>query len=416
MDQLEPNVAPTERIVNRREFCARAGAAAVSLTLLDSEVVRGAQANSRIRLGLIGCGGRGTWIAALFKEHGGYEIAAASDYFQDRLDTFGAKFGVPPQRLFKGLSGYRRLLESGVDAVAIESPPYFHPEQAQAAVEAGAHVYLAKPVAVDVPGCHSIAESARKAAEKKRVFLVDFQTRAHPLYVEAVARVHKGAIGDIVFGEASYHADCPFEQWFDLLQKDPANPENKMRGWGLDRALSGDIITEQEVHTLDVMNWIMGRPPVHAVGCCGLKARPRIGTCSDHFVLLYQYSDGVAMQFSGRQFRGHGTQEGIRNRVFGSRGVLETAYGGDVLIRGENFYRGGKTPDIYREGAVTNIASFHEAIGKGDVSNSTVPPSVQSNLITILGRNAAYENRLVTWDEVVKDTRRLSPDLTGLQA
>jgi predicted dehydrogenase len=415
MEDEQQESEPVEGAIGRREFCARAGAAALSLTVLTPGIVRGTQANSRVRLGVIGCGGRGTFVAPLLQSHGGYEISAAADYFQDRVEAFGTKFGVPPQRLFTGLSGYRRLLESGVDAVAIVSPPYFHPEQAAAAVEAGVHVYLAKPVAVDVPGCRSIAESARTATEKKRVFLVDFQTRANPLYIEAVKRIHQGAIGDIVFGEAAYHADCPFEQWYDLLQKEPGNPESWIRGWGLDRALSGDIITEQEVHTLDVMSWIMGRPPVAAIGHCGLKARPRIGTCADHFVVLYQYSEGVGMQFSGRQFKGHGTPEGIRNRVFGSRGVLETQYGGDVLIRGENFFRGGKTPDIYKEGVVANIAAFHEAIGKGDCANSTASDSVQSTLVTILGRHAAYETRLVTWQEIVEDRHQLSPNLEGLR-
>ena len=401
--------------MDRRDFCTRAGAAALSFTILGREAVHGTQANSRVRLGMIGAGGRGTWLTPLFQKHGGYEIAAVADYFQDRVDAFGEKFGVPPQRRFTGLAGYRRLLEAGVDAVAIESPPYFHPEQAEAAVAAGAHVYLAKPVAVDVPGCRTVSESAARAAERKLVCLVDFQTRAHPLFVEAVTRIHKGAIGEIVFGEATYHADCPFQQWFDLLQKDPGNPESRLRGWGLDRALSGDMITEQDIHTLDVMSWIMDKPPLGAIGCAGLKARPRIGDCSDHFVVLYQYPDGVGIQFSGRQFKGHGTQEGIRNRMFGSRGVLESEYGGEVLVRGEQFFRGGKTSNIYEEGAVANIAAFHEAIAKGDVSNPTVAPSVLSTLVSILGRNAAYANRLITWDELTADRRRLIPKLDGLR-
>jgi myo-inositol 2-dehydrogenase / D-chiro-inositol 1-dehydrogenase len=401
--------------INRRDFMAKAGAAALSLTILPPGFVRGSQAQAKVRIGLIGCGGRGAWIAGLFQKHGGYVIDAAADYFPDRAASFGAAAGVSESRRFTGLAGYKRLLDAGVDAVVIESPPYFHPQQAAAAADAGVHVYLAKPAAVDVPGSLSIGRSARRAAEKKRVFLVDFQTRANPFFIEAVGRIHKGELGEIVFGEALYHADCPFEEHYDIWRSDPDNPETRLRGWGLDRALSGDMITEQDIHALDVMNWIMDVPPLSASGTGGLSARPKIGTCWDHFVVQYQYPRQVGIQFSGRQFKGHGTIEGIRNRMFGSRGVLETEYGGSVLIRGENFYRGGKTAGIYEEGAVANIAAFHRAIQEGDVRQPTVAASVQSNLITILGRKAAIENRLIGWDELLKDDERLEPQLKGLK-
>ena len=331
------------------------------------------------------------------------------------MDEVGTALAVPGSRRFTGLSGYKRLLDSGVDAVAIETPPYFHPEQAAAAVEAGAHVYLAKPVAVDVPGCDSIAMSGKKASAKNRAFLVDFQTRAHPSFIEAVKRVHQGGLGDLLFGEAVYHAESPWEQYYDLVRADPGNSEVRLRAWGLDRALSGDMITEQDIHALDVMNWLMKTPPLHALGCGGLKARPKAGTCWDHFVVYYQYPEKVGVQFSGRQFKGNGTAEGIKNRMFGSKGVLETEYGGTVLIRGESYYNGGKTPEIYESGAVANIAAFHRAIVEGDFENPTVAPSVQSNLITVLGRKSAYENRVVTWSELLKDTEQLVPDLKGLK-
>jgi myo-inositol 2-dehydrogenase / D-chiro-inositol 1-dehydrogenase len=403
------------KTVKRREFMAKAGAAALSMTVLRPELVRGTQANSKIKVGLIGCGGRGGWIAGLFKKHGGYEVTAAADYFKERVDEVGAALGVPESRRFTGLSGYKRLLDSGVDAALIESPPFFHPAQAAAAVDAGAHVYLAKPVAVDVPGCDSIAASGKRASAKKRAFLVDFQTRTHPSFIEAIQRVHQGGLGDLLFGEAVYHAESPWEQYYDVVRADPGNSEVRLRAWGLDRALSGDMITEQDIHALDVMNWIMRTPPLYALGCGGLKARPKAGTCWDHFVVYYQYPEKVGVQFSGRQFKGHGTAEGIKNRMFGSKGVLETEYGGTVLVRGESYYNGGKTPEIYESGAVANIAAFHRAILEGDFENPTVAPSVQSNLITVLGRKSAYENRVVTWAELLKDSERLAPDLKGLK-
>ena len=414
-EQKTSVVSRSRQPITRRRFIAGAGAATLSFTVVKPELVRGFNANTKINLGMIGCGGRGTWIAELFRQHGGYNVVAGADYFQDRVDNLGDKLNIPADRRYTGLFGYKKLLEH-VDAVAIESPPYFHPEQAAAAVDAGCHVYIAKPLAVDVPGCHSIAESGKKASAKNLCFLVDFQTRANDFFIEAVNRVHDGALGRFAFGEASYHADDPFKRMYSYWQDDPDNPENRLRAWGLDRLLSGDIITEQNIHTLDVMSWVMDAEPVYAVGTGGRKFRP-VGTCYDHFVLLFQYPNDVGITFSSRQSEGHGTQpDGIRNRMFGSDGVLETQYGGQVLIRGQNFYRGGKTTEIYQQGAVDNIAAFYKNVSEGHFDNATVAPSVRSNLVTILGRTAAYEGRKVTWDEIVNSKEKLDANLRGLKA
>ena len=403
--------------LSRRRFIAGAGAAALSFTVAKPGLVRGYGANSKVDLGLIGCGGRGTWIAELFKQHGGYNVVAVADYFQDRTDSAGDKLGVASTHRYTGLSGYKKLLEK-VDAVAIETPPYFHPEQAAAAVDAGLHVYLAKPIAVDVPGCHSIGDSGRTASRKKLCFLVDFQTRADEFFCEALRRVRAGALGTFVFGESTYHAGDPFKRMYKTWQDNPDGPENRLRAWGLDRFISGDIITEQNIHTLDVMSWIMDAEPVSAVGTGGRTVRP-VGTCYDHFALVFEYPNKVAIAFSSRQFEGHGTQpEGIRNRMFGSKGVLETQYGGQVLIRGDSdsFYRGGKSPGIYKDGAVANIKTFHQSIVEGKFDNPTVEPSVRSNLVTILGRTAAYTGRKVSWRRLVRSKDKLDANLKGLKA
>jgi len=297
--------------------------------------------------------------------------------------------------------------------VAIESPPFFHPMQAADAVAAGKHVYLAKPIAVDVPGCTSIEESGKKAGASKQCFLVDFQTRATAPFIEAMRRVHAGALGHYVFGEATYHAEDPFMEKVEAARS--GTPEGLLRGWGLSRDYSGDIITEQNIHALDVMSWIMGQPPVAAYGAGGRKFRT-VGTCWDTFSITYKYPDDVGIAFTSRQFEGFGTRpEGIRNRLFGTEGVLETEYGGQVLVRGKEFYNGGKTEDIYEAGAAANIATFHESIVKGEYGNATVPESVRSTLVTILGRTAAYKGSIVTWDELLKSDERLAPDLKGLK-
>lgn len=370
----------------------------------------------KIKLGVIGVGGRGSWLAGLFQQHGGFEIHAVADYFPDRVKDVGDHFGVDASRRFTGLSAYKRLLESGAEAVAVESPPYFHPEQTAAAVGAGKHVYCAKPVAVDVPGCRTVEASGKLASKKKLVFLVDFQTRTDQFFIEALRRVHAGQIGRIAFAESIYHADSPWVRWYDALRNNPNDPETRLHAWGMDKVLSGDIITEQNIHTLDVVNWLMGAPPLHAVGSCGLTVRPKIGSSADHFACYFQYPENVGVTFSSRQFNGYGTTpEGIRVRAFGETGVLEAEYGGAVLIRGDNFYRGGKSPGIYEAGARANIATFYASITEGNYTNPTVAPSVQSNLITILGRTAAYSGGLVTWDKLLAANEKLEADLTGLK-
>lgn len=392
---------------NRRQFIASTAASAFVAGMGSSRAEEGGR---KIKLGLIGCGGRGKWIADLFLAHGGYEIAAVADYFQDRADGAGEKFKVDAGRRYTGLSGYLKLLESDVEAVAIISPPFFHPEQAAAAVDSGRHVYLAKPVAVDVPGCLTIEANGKKATEKNLCFLVDFQTRVDPFFCEAISHVHDGDIGEIAFCESSYHCGRLG------IQADPGTPEARLRNWVFDKALSGDIITEQNIHTLDVASWIMNQPPVLAFGTGGRKVRTDVGDCWDHFSLVIEYPNKVGVTFSSRQFNGYGTPEGIKNTAHGSKGVLQTQYGGTVIIRGEKTYRGGNTGQIYQEGAVRNIAAFHKNIMEKKFENSTVAPSVRSNLVTILGRTAAYTGDVVTWEQTLKSTERLDGKLKDLKA
>jgi myo-inositol 2-dehydrogenase / D-chiro-inositol 1-dehydrogenase len=398
--------------LSRRRFLAGAGAAALSIPLAQPGLVRAAS-NDKISIGMIGCGGRGTWIADLFQKHGGYELVAAYDYFQDRVDAFGDRYQVPSSRRYSGLTGYRRLLEQKPDAVVIKSPPYFHPEQAAESVDAGCHVYLAKPAAVDVPGCLSIARSGQTATQRGLSFLVDFQTRAHPSYQEAVQRVHAGQIGRIVSGEATYFCGPTFERANEELKKNPQDPELRLRAWGLDRALSGDVITEQNIHALDVASWILGEPPIKAYGTGG-AARGYAGTCWDHFAVIYYYPNDVLLSFSSKQI-GHGYDD-ICCRVYGTEGTVDTHYFGSVTLRArEEGYNGGVMKNLYTDGAVYNIAEFHRSIQTRDFSNPTVAPSIQSNLTTILGRTAAYAGAEVTWAEMMRRNEKLDVGLKGLR-
>jgi myo-inositol 2-dehydrogenase / D-chiro-inositol 1-dehydrogenase len=394
---------------NRRNFLAGATAAAAGLLVVKPQQAAAAQTNSTITVGLIGCGGRGNFIANLCQKHGGFRFVATADYFPDRAKAAAQQFGVPEAHAFSGLSGYKRLLDTRPDAIVIESPPYFHAEQAAAGVDAGCHVYSAKPIAVDVPDCQTMAETGRKGSAKNLVVLIDFQTRTSEFYREAIRRVQAGDIGNVVSGEAVYYGSQVWGGGYD-----PKAPESKIRAWGLDRILSGDTITEQFIHALDVATWAIDAAPLNAYGACGKNGRDDAGTCNDHFNVVYTFPKDVLLTFTGTQF-GTGYSD-IGCRMFGSQGTLDTHYFGIAHIAGQKSYKGGKHGNLYTDGAASNIAAFHAAISKGDCANGTVPPSVRSNLTTILGRMAAYKKAEVTWDEMLHTGEKLEYSFAGLKS
>ncbi len=409
------NVSPhssTHSAFGRRQFLAGAGTAALGLAVAPALSRVAASESRKLDIGLIGCGGRGQWIIDLFAKHGGYNVVAAADYFEERVNKVGEKFNIPANHRYTGLAGYRRLLEQKLDAVVIQTPPYFHPEQAEAAIEAGKHVYLAKPLAVDVPGCQSVSETGRRATAKKLCFLADFQTRAHPAYQEVVRRVHAGEMGRIVSVEANYQTSTMFASLDAELRAHPQDPELRLRAWALDRAYSGDIITEQNIHALDVVSWFMDGEPIRAVGFGG-RARPFVGNCWDHFAITFHYPNDVLVSFSSKQV-GYGYDD-IMCRIYGMSGTADTHYSGKVTFRSNEDAYNGDTPNLYTDGAVRNIASFHQRVLEGDCSNATVTAGVRSNLVTILGRTAAYKGGEATWAEMIRAQEKLEPNLSGLK-
>ncbi|MBM3853969.1 MAG: Gfo/Idh/MocA family oxidoreductase, partial [Verrucomicrobia bacterium] len=311
--------------VSRRRFLAQTGLGLASVATLSRATAQGSAANSRLRLGLVGCGGRGRWILDLFKAHGGYDVVAIADYFEARIKDTAAKAKLDLPKTYTGLQCAEKMIAAGgLDAIAIISPPYFHPAQTQAAVAAGLHVYLAKPVAVDVPGCNSIADSGKAARKKGLAFLVDFQTRANEFYLEALRQMHAGGIGDYCFGEAVYHA----ERLNRKTVPGVSAQEARIYNWVFDQVLSGDIIVEQNIHTLDVMSWIMkDSPPLRCTGTGGRRVRIDVGDCWDHFALVYEYPHNVGITFSSRQFDAQSEPGGILNRMFGTKGVFSSKYG-----------------------------------------------------------------------------------------
>lgn len=395
---------------HRRTLLKGAALSAAALSL--PTILRAADAPpvGKLKLGVVGCGGRGKFIADIYREQGQTTIVALHDVFKDRVDEAGERYGVPAERRFTGLDGYLKLLESDIDAVAIESPPCFHPQQAMAAVERGKHVYLAKPVAVDVAGALMVAEAGKKAAAKNLNFLVDFQTRANEFFQGAAAAVHGGSIGLPIIGQAFYYASRLG------AQADPKNtsPEARLRNWVFDKALSGDIIVEQNIHVLDVANWFLQGHPLRATGSGGRKGRVDVGDAWDHFAVIFNYANDMIIDFSSAQFTTGFSDLCVR--ICGSTGTVESHYGGQVIVRAkEGSYKGGQTTTIYKSGAGENIKNFCNAILTRSKPINSAESGVESTLTAILGRTAAYTGKTVTWEEMIasKETVDLKLNLSA---
>ena len=392
----------------RRDFLKTA--AAGGLLILKPETVFGSQANSTVEVGLIGCGGRGNWLAPFFPEYTGARIAALADVVRDHLDTTSKTLKVDAGRLYYGPDAYKELLASRLDAVAIETPPYFHPEQARAAVEAGKHVYLAKPVAVDVPGCKSIIESGKKAASKNLSFLVDFQSRAQPVFQDAASRVHRGDIGKPELTQILYYAGRPAPD----RGKPGMDPgEQRVLNFYMDKVFGGDIIVEQNIHVIDMANWYLRAHPVKASGTGGRAnwggTKYDAGNAWDHFVVTFWYPDDRVASFSSNQLTNSFSDLCVR--CFGIKGALDSHYGGLVRITGDNAWKGAEKDDTFKGGAVENIKTFVASIRDHKPFNNA-ETAVESNLTAILGRTAAYKHGTVTWDELMASNERLEAEVS----
>lgn len=405
--------------VSRRNFVKTGAVAGAGLLIVSPQTAFGSVANSSLGLGIIGCGGRGNYDGGEFLNNTDVRVTALMDVFEDRLLSTRANLSkkseekgrpaIPETNLFKGHKSYEKLVQSkDVDLVLVTSPPYFHPDHLEAAVSAGKHVYLEKPVATDVTGCLKVKSIGQKYNGKVSMH-VGFQKRYDEGYRGMVERIHKGEIGDIVLGQTFYYTN-------DLgRQNKPgmSDLEARIRNWVFDRALSGDIITEQNIHIIDIVNWAMKTTPVKATGTCGRALRKEVGgvpadyLCSDHFILTYTYPGDVHISFNSNQFKNRGyRQQG--ERFFGSKGAAESFQGGPATINYNQLEEGQKVADKIDCGKVdlhaavgTKMKALVESIQSGKFDNQC-EQGADTTLTTILGRMAAYKGAEVTWDKMMK--------------
>ncbi len=407
----------------RRDFVKTTAAAGAGLLIVPAATAFGSAANSSLGLGIIGCGGRGNYDGGEFLNNTDVRVTALADMFEDRVLSTRANFDkkgeekghakISDSNLFKGHKAYERLLQSkDVDLVLITSPPYFHPEHLEAAVNAGKHVYLEKPVATDVQGCQRVIAAGKKAQGKLSIH-VGFQKRYDEGYRGMIQRIHAGEIGDIVLGQSFYFTN-------DLgRQNKPgmSDLEARVRNWVFDRALSGDILVEQNIHILDIVNWAMKSHPVKAMGVCGRALRKQVDgipadfLCSDHFILTYVYPNDVHVSFNSNQFKNKGyRQQG--ERFFGTKGASESFQGGPATINLNQVEEGQKVADKIDTGKVnlhlavgTKMKALVESVKSGQFHNEA-EQGAESTLTTILGRTAAYSGREVTWEKMIKSNEK----------
>jgi predicted dehydrogenase len=390
---------------SRRTFLQSIGAA----TVIAPQLVRGSAANSAVRVGLLGCGNRGMTHAANITKFTDARMMAFADLYQDKLDKARQRYPDATQG-FVGPKAYQQLAESKeIDAVVVATPAYKHPEHLEAVVAAGKHVYCEKPVAVDVAGARHVLEIGRKA-EGRLSLDVGFQIRSAPPFIELVRRIHAGALGEIVCGAAYYY--CPLPEYAPYPNASPE--ELRIRHWLRDRAYSGDIIVEQNIHAIDICNWVLGAHPVKATGTGSRAGRnaPEDDIYS-HFDVVYHYPSGAHVSFSSAQF-GKGSFD-VNERFFGTKGQSQSPYSGALGIVGDAAWtwkgsEGGQGATFSASGTFSdNLADADSEKQKGFIASITTgkfhnqaAAGVETALTAMLGREAAYRGHEMTWDELLK--------------
>jgi myo-inositol 2-dehydrogenase/D-chiro-inositol 1-dehydrogenase len=367
----------------RREWLSRSAAAAGSFLIVRPEAVRGSQANSKIAVGLIGTGNRGSYDASIVQADPRARVTALCDLFDDRIETAIQRIRIQERpAIYKD---YQKLLASEVDAVIIATPPYQHPEQLEAAIQARKHVYCEKPMGVDVAGCKRVIAAGRKADPKKCVS-VGFQQRYGPVYLEAYRRIQEGQIGELVNARAFWIGGDPFKR---VPYEDPKI--EKLRNWFCYRDYSGDFIVEQDCHNFDVLHWFLGGLPLRAVGYAGTKVRTTMEIL-DHLTLSFEFPNGIHVAYEANQISPPGFAR-VGEEFTGRSGVIATSRGRMVHTRGPK-----QVEEIPSQREITYdaIEQFLSRILSGDVEN-VAERSALSTLIAILGRTALYTGREATW-------------------
>ncbi|TVQ03554.1 MAG: gfo/Idh/MocA family oxidoreductase [Balneolaceae bacterium] len=407
---------------NRREFL-KLSSMAVAGTMLPLTACSTQEAlvsdkalspDVKLKVGLIGCGGRGTGAAnQALNADPNVELVAVCDIFPDKIENalfvlrqrHGDKINVPEERQFVGFDSYKDVISSGIDVVIHGAPPGFRPGHVEASVDAGLHMFVEKPVAVDAPGVRRMFEAVRKAREKELSIVSGFCWRYHYPKRAIYERILNGAVGDIRTIYNTYNTGAAR---FDQRPADWSDEEFQLRNWIYYNWMSGDHIVEQAVHSIDFMQWAMGdQLPVSAMGTGGRQVRvePEFGDIYDHFAITYEYANGAkGFHFSRQQ---PNCENSYKAEIYGSDGVAIASVSRNQhsISARNNWSYDGEENNMYQTQHDELFAAIRRGIPINDGEYMT-----NSTLVAIMGRMAAYTGRRISVEQALNSEEQLGPD------
>jgi predicted dehydrogenase len=407
-------------VPSRRDFLKTSSAAVMASALSLPSIVRGASVGQKLKVGLVGAGGRGSGAAnQALNADSNVVLWAVGDAFADKIETslaslkaaHGAKVDVPDERQFVGLDAYQKVIDSGVDVVLLTSPPAFRPQHFKAAVAAGKHSFLEKPMATDAPGVRSVIETVAEAKRKNLGVCAGFCWRYHPAMRETFKRLQDGAIGQILANYNTYNTGAVdrYPKW--NRANTPRDLEWQLRRWYYFTWLSGDHIVEQACHSIDKMAWAMGdQAPLKCLGHGGRQVRSGVdyGNIYDHFEIVYDYENGARGFHLSRQINRAAANN--TDTMFGSEGICEI--NGSLKqfvikdLKGNVKWRyAGQPGDMYQ----VEHNEFFASIREGNPINDGLRMA-SSTLLAIMGRMAAYTGQEITWEMALNSKEVLVPE------
>jgi myo-inositol 2-dehydrogenase / D-chiro-inositol 1-dehydrogenase len=409
----------TNSSLPRRDFIKHCAATVSASAVAFPAILSGAPTSERLKIGLVGCGGRGTGAAnqALHADSN-VVLWALGDAFDDKIGTSleslkasnEGRIDVPRERQFAGLDAYQKVIDSGVDVVLLTSPPAFRPQHFKAAVAAGKHCFLEKPMATDAPGVRSVIETAAQAKAKQLGVCAGFCWRYHSAMREAFNRLGDGAIGQILANYNTYNTGSVDRYPKFTRQNTPRDLEWQLRRWYYFTWLSGDHIVEQAVHSIDKMAWAFGdKPPIKCIGHGGRQVRSGedYGNIYDHFEIVYDYENGARGFAFSRQINRAAANN--TDTFFGTDGICEINGSLKQFVikdpKGNVKWRySGQPQDMYQ----SEHDEFFDSIRTGKPVNDG-PRMASSTLLAIMGRMAAYTGQEIMWDMALNSKEELVP-------